>query len=155
MYHAFDRVFYASEHSTLKSLSVPDNKLVRPATAIEQWPTHAIMDFWFGNVALLYWMDEEELVELVFAEYKMCDTNGEYGNGGEDEGGDEVASDTSTVLGSRNDRRSYRTRSKGGSQDNGIDIGRVVAWFHKSAAHHREHSASIARASEWVKTVQM
>jgi len=106
MYHAFDRVFYASKHFTLRSLGVLDNKLVRPATAVEQWPTHAIMDFWFVDVVLLYWMDEEELIELVFAEYKTWyvddDRSGEYGDEGEND--NNVA-----------------------SQDNGIDIGRVVS----------------------------
>jgi len=153
MFHAFDKVFFPSKHRTFTRLNISDNHLVRPAASLQYWPTHALIDFWFGNVALLYWMDEDALVELVFAEHETWygDVTGALEDEDEDEKGEEEegAGPHRGYKEGDGDEGEADTASGGN-----IDVGRVVAWFYKSATHHRNHAASIARAATWLETTQ-
>ncbi|THU94042.1 hypothetical protein K435DRAFT_799224 [Dendrothele bispora CBS 962.96] len=164
LFHPLHSLFDPEVHPTLKMLEVQRNGVVKPSADLTIWPTHALFDYWFGDVAMLYWADREALIRLAKSLYMQWypqadeDSSSSFDESGEENREDEDDvyddSDASTTKAPTPGPSTYHTGSQNKSANNDRDdwSGNILMWIWGAVAEQKEKAASIAKAADWVRS---
>ncbi|KAK7452644.1 hypothetical protein VKT23_012043 [Stygiomarasmius scandens] len=154
LFHPLHKDFDPQTHDTFAELRILPNGVVKPSADLTVWPTHALFDYWFGCVAMLYWIDTDTLGDLIehyhdhWCPPEDQDSSGSFKN----------ESDASTVHEHTSRSSARGTKVRGGrnsdSLESQFDIGNILMWFYGTAAEQKERAASVARAANWVHSQQ-